>query len=106
MIEHVEPVVVSNASGILTCIPRRGSASSHSTSIIRLGFVYQLGFIQGRHITDNINTLHMSLKLISKIKSNENIILINQEKVYDKISWKHLHHVIIPFGLARNFDIY
>ena len=65
--------------------------------------VYQSAFILGRLINNNVRTIQY---LIFKYKASDNrlaIIFLDQEKVYDRISYRFIQEALFRLGVPKEF---
>ena len=61
----------------------------------------QCGFIQGRHIQDNIMLVHeLAQSLDQDIRGSNVIIKLDMEKAFDRIEWRSIAEVLRRFGFA------
>ena len=61
----------------------------------------QCGFVQGRHIHDNIMLVHeLAQSLDQDIRGSNVIIKLDMEKAFDRIEWRSIAEVLRRFGFA------
>lgn len=63
----------------------------------------QAGFVQGRHIYDQIWLAKLVINLAEATEENGAIIALDQEKAYDKIEHDYLWSVLQAFNLLQEF---
>ncbi|OMH78689.1 Transposon TX1 uncharacterized [Zancudomyces culisetae] len=104
-IKNYRPISLSNCDEkILTRI----LASRLQNIIGKLINQSQTGFIKGRSIFDNI---HMTNNLLGfgqldPDKYNGHLILLDQEKAYDRVDWDYMIKCLNAFGLGPKFIQY
>jgi hypothetical protein len=59
------------------------------------------GFVEGRHIMDNIIHAHELIHTPKLQKRGEMIIQLNLAKAYDKISWNYIVKTLEAFGFTN-----
>jgi hypothetical protein len=63
----------------------------------------QNSFIPGRTIIENSLLAYEIVRGFIRKNSDNFCLKIDLQKVYDKINWKFIHHMLIPMGFPSTF---
>lgn len=66
----------------------------------------QAGFVKGRHIHDHILSLQYSIDYCDQIGHPGAILLLDQQKAFDRVHWSYRDHLLEAMGFGLRFRSY
>ena len=66
----------------------------------------QSGYVEGRHIINNIIQSHEVVHSLTSKRKARMIMQLDVAKAYDKLNWNYIRKILIAFGFDHNWVIW